>query len=186
MPAIDAIPARAVPSVKPRIAVVIFALLAACMPNVSQKSQPPAGQFRDQSRPLYSTAGLRVARLLGNWQQVAGYGPAPACARLPAITFQAVQDGVHVAYDLCFANERASGAGALTSDGAQGRYRLPNFLSPIWVLWIDQDNRTMAIGSPDNRIAMILAKSPPPADHIRAAREILAWNGYDLAKFYQY
>ena len=87
---------------------------------------------------------------------------------------------VHVAYHLCINGRIQQGRGPLA--GRQGRYHLPQLSMPIWVLWIDADNRSMAIGTPDGRLGWILSKDSIPTDRLLAAREILAWNGYDVAK----
>lgn len=48
------------------------------------------------------------------------------------------------------------------------------------VLWIDADFRTAALGSRDGSFAYIIDRAPSGgADRIAAAREILAFNGYD-------
>lgn len=87
---------------------------------------------------------------------------------------------MQVAYHLCLNGRIQQGQGPLA--GRQGRYHLPQLALPIWVLWIDADNRSMAIGTPDGGLGMILSKDAIPNDRLMAAREILAWNGYDLAK----
>lgn len=55
---------------------------------------------------------------------------------------------------------------------------------PIWVLWVDEGYRTMALGTPSGRFGMILERGagPTPSDRNAAAREILAWNGYALQR----
>lgn len=53
----------------------------------------------------------------------------------------------------------------------------------IWVLWMDADNRTAAIGTPNGRFGWIMdRKASGGADRIRAAGEIMEWMGYDLSK----
>ena len=52
-----------------------------------------------------------------------------------------------------------------------------------WVLWVDADYRTLAVGTPDGRFGFILNRDGAlPPDRLAAAREILEWNGYDLAR----
>lgn len=167
------------------IAGLALAALVACQPNLAPLPAQSAS-LRAQSQPIYSTAALPAARLIGTWGQVAGFGADRPCVPAPRLTFVRNASGVQVVYDLCLGAQRVAGQGMLASAGAQGRYLLPEFSAPIWVLWIDEGNRTMALGTPDGSFGMIVAKSPPPPDHIRAAREILAWNGYDLTRFYQY
>jgi apolipoprotein D and lipocalin family protein len=127
-----------------------------------------------------------MARLAGTWRQVAGFGAKTPCTARPSLTFAAQNGAPFARYDLCFGNQRRMGAGPITSAGAQGRYMLQGSVTPLWVLWIDEGNRTMALGTPDGSFGMIVSKDAPPADRLRAAREVLAWNGYDLTQFYQY
>lgn len=135
---------------------------------------------------MYSTAGLPIARLAGTWRQVAGFGAKASCAAAPSLTFAAQNGAPFAQYDLCFGPQRRGGAGPIGSAGAQGRYVLPNLAAPLWVLWIDEGNRTMALGTPDRSYGMIVSKDMPSADRLRAAREVLAWNGYDLTQIVQY
>lgn len=167
--------------IRPIVSVALLIALMGCGQGFGQKRLG-----RDRSEPIYSTADFPIARMMGAWQQVAGFGPALPCTSAPNLTLTASAGAVLAQYDLCLPNARAVGAGALASAGAQGRYFLPNLQAPIWILWMDASDQTMVIGTPDGSFAMVLAKSPPPSDHLRAAREILTWNGYDLTQFHQY
>jgi apolipoprotein D and lipocalin family protein len=52
-----------------------------------------------------------------------------------------------------------------------------------WVLWVDEGYRTAVVGQPSGQAGWILNRDPAiPADRLRAAREILEWNGYDLRR----
>ena len=140
---------------------------------------------------MYSTASLPAGRLLGAWGQIAGQTAgqgAPNCAPRPALEFAMGDTGqMLVRYDLCLGASRSTGAGPLGSvAGLEGRYILPNLSVPLWVLWIDENNRTMALGTPDRSFGLIVSKDIPPPDRLNAAREILAWNGYDLTQFHNY
>lgn len=62
--------------------------------------------------------------------------------------------------------------GRLTAGGQQ-----------FWVHWLDINNRTAVIGSPDGRYGWIMDRTgAPSADRLKAAREILEWYGYDLSR----
>jgi apolipoprotein D and lipocalin family protein len=150
-------------------------LLAACSPVA-----PPLQTFRDVQKPLYSTADLPPSRLIGQWRQQAGFGANCATSRVKGAEFTVQNGAVQVAYHLCINGRIQQGQGALA--GRQGRYHVPQMALPIWVLWIDADNRSMAVGTPDGSFGMILSKDAIPKDRLQAASEILAWNGYDLAK----
>jgi apolipoprotein D and lipocalin family protein len=52
-----------------------------------------------------------------------------------------------------------------------------------WVLWADVGYRTLAIGTPSGRFGFILNRGGDlPADRMRAAREVLEWNGYGIGR----
>ncbi len=157
--------------------ILVFMALASCSPP---PKFVPTARFRAAQTPMYSTAEMPVSRLIGRWQQEGGFGPLDDCA--PRGIEFSVQGGVvQAAYHLCLNGRVVQGAGPLA--GGQGRYRLPDLAAPIWVLWIDGGNRSMAVGTPDGSFGMVLSKDNIPADRLAAAREILAWNGYDLAQF---
>lgn len=155
--------------------ILICLLLAACGPAV-----PSSQTFRNVQKQMYSTADLPPSRLIGRWRQEAGFGRSCAAARFQGIAFSVQNGAMQVAYHLCLNGRIVQGQGALA--GRQGRYSLPQLARPIWVLWIDADNRSMAVGTPDGSLGLILSKDAIPKDRLQAAREILAWNGYDLAK----
>lgn len=150
-------------------------LLVACSPAIT-----PSQTFRNVQKPLYSTADLPPSRLMGRWRQEAGFGAVCSKTRFQGAEFTVQNGVVQVAYHLCLNGRIQQGQGPLA--GRQGRYHLPQLAMPIWVLWIDADNRSMAMGTPDGSLGMILSKDAIPNDRLQAAREILAWNGYDLAK----
>lgn len=71
-------------------------------------------------------------------------------------------------------------SGALTLTGP-GRMRATGSAAPLWVLWVDEGYRTVVIGTPDRSFAHILNRGGEIApDRLKAAREILDWNGYDV------
>lgn len=155
--------------------ILIFLLLVGCSPATA-----PKDTFRNPHKPIYSTADLPPSRLIGRWRQEAGFGAPCRETGFQGVAFTIVNGAVQVAYHLCLNGLIHQGQGPLA--GIQGRYHLPQLAIPIWVLWIDGDNRSMAVGTPDGRIGMILSKDVIPPDRLQAAREILAWNGYDVAK----
>jgi apolipoprotein D and lipocalin family protein len=53
----------------------------------------------------------------------------------------------------------------------------------IWVLWMDFDDRTAAIGTPSGRFGWIMDKNTTGGgDRITAARDIMEWFGYNMAQ----
>jgi apolipoprotein D and lipocalin family protein len=52
-----------------------------------------------------------------------------------------------------------------------------------WVLWVDADYRTLVVGTPSGSFGIILNRTADlPPDRLAAARDVLAWNGYDLTR----
>ena len=53
----------------------------------------------------------------------------------------------------------------------------------FWVLWVDEGFRTAVLGNPDGTFGWIVDRSTTGgADRIKAAREILDFNGYDTGR----
>jgi apolipoprotein D and lipocalin family protein len=53
----------------------------------------------------------------------------------------------------------------------------------FWVLWVDEGFRTAVLGNPDGTFGWIVDRSTRGgADRIRAAREILDFNGYNVSQ----
>jgi apolipoprotein D and lipocalin family protein len=60
---------------------------------------------------------------------------------------------------------------------------VPFVNAPYWVLWVDDGYRTAVVGTPSGRAGWILNRDPQiPADRLEAARQVLAFNGYDLRR----
>ncbi len=67
------------------------------------------------------------------------------------------------------------------TERGQGRYDTEE--GPLWVHWLDVGDRTAAIGDPSGRTVWIMDRTATGSpDRIAAAREILDWYGYDLAR----
>lgn len=146
---------------------------------------PQPGGFRSVDRNIYSTAVVEPQRLSGRWVQVADFAPPGATAcRASGV---AVSEGLQVQADLCLGGTRRSFRGPAQITGP-GRLQLvgadPEGIgAEWWVLWIDADYRTVVVGTPDGRFGFILNRDGAlPPDRLAAAREILEWNGYDLAR----
>ena len=53
----------------------------------------------------------------------------------------------------------------------------------FWVLWVDEGYRTAVIGTPDGSFGFVLNRDAAiPADRLEAARQVLDFNGYDVAQ----
>ncbi|WP_341862771.1 lipocalin family protein [Gymnodinialimonas sp. 57CJ19] len=147
--------------------------------------------YRDESVTIASSANFDATRYVGRWYEVARY-PNPFQEDCPgAIADYALSDvpGVLTVTNTCL---DASGQPSDTITGSatdEGLGRLSVRLqgvpvaAPYWVLWVDEGYRTAVVGNPDGRVGWILNRDPDiPADRLTAAREVLDFNGYDLAQ----
>ena len=133
--------------------------------------------FRAANAPIWSNAQFDISRLTGRWQQVAGFstdgkdcapGGIEVSGKLPSQT---------IAGRLCLNGQSLSFSGPLSATGP-GRLTVAD--QEWWVIWVDTDYRTMAIGTPSGAFGFILNRGGArPADRLRAAREIFDFNGYD-------
>lgn len=164
--------------------ILLAAVLGSCA-----KAPPEATAFRDPARPIYSNAVTAPDLLAGRWRQVADFadpGAAPCAARGLTLTPDR-PDRVRLDADLCLAGRPFRFDGPVVATGP-GRLRLDagGQAGPVgewWVLWVDVDRRTLVIGTPSGRFGMILNRDATlPPDRAAAARDILAWNGYDLTR----
>ena len=152
---------------------MVLALLAGCAATV------PVAGFRKPGTQIYSNAVLENERLIGDWVQVAEF----AAANAPACTKGKVRidAGLRVAADLCLNGARSRIYGPLKAVGP-GRFAPPKG-EEWWVLWADVGYRTLVIGTPSGRFGFILNRSSDlPPDRMRAAREVLEWNGYSVSR----
>ena len=156
-----------------RIALCLV-VLAAC--NAKPVAAPA---FRDAGEPIYSSAVLDPARLAGHWVQVATFAPGGRARCGPG---QLDVSGLQASWDLCLAGGAIGGAGPMVP-GKPGRFDVAGM--PVWwVLWADADYRTMVIGTPSGSLGFVLNRDAAlPADRLKAVRDILNFNGYNLDTF---
>ncbi len=153
-------------------------LLAGCV----AKAPTSVTGFRDPSKQIYSNAVLENAKLVGQWRQVAEFAvaDAPPC-RLGGAEITPASNGLDVKANLCLNGVSTPFNGALRPSGP-GRFTAPDG-EPWWVIWADVGYRTLVVGTPSGRFGFILNRDADlPEDRLRAAREVLEWNGYTLAR----
>ena len=137
----------------------------------------PVTGYRDASVRITSVALFDPALFKGDWVVVAAYDPA-LCGVRAGIT----PHGFYWFERNCNGEENHSiapvtGPGRFTPKGGAHKGR------EHWVMWVDQTYRTAVIGDVDGSFAMVLNRDQHiPPDRMQAAREILDWNGYDLAR----
>lgn len=126
---------------------------------------------RDARAPIAAIVSFDPARFAGSWNEIAAIGRSPG-ARWQVSAGEG--DGFFIA-----TTRDGNGTARLVGPG---RIEATNFPVPLWVLWVDDGYRSAVIGTPDGRFAMLLDRDTTmPPDRMNAAREVLAWNGYDLA-----
>lgn len=157
---------------------IALVLLAGCV----AKAPATVTGFRNPAKQIYSNAVLENDKLVGRWVQVAEFAPqdAPACKPGGAEIGRGA-NGLTVAARLCLGGAAVAFSGPLAVAGP-GRFTPPGG-EVWWVLWADVGYRTLVIGTPSGQFGFILNRGGDlPADRMRAAREVLDWNGYDLAR----
>ncbi len=150
--------------------------------------------FRALDVPIFSTTRFEAAQFAGFWHLRAAFGPGAAFgpsdepALYRGVTFHTGPSGKIARITL----HGVQGSGAFGAEKVleveqpmAGRLvvgRAPN-ATEYWVLWLDADYRTAAIGTPSGKFGWIIdRKRSGGSDRIRAASEILDWVGYDMSK----
>ncbi|SNS42751.1 lipocalin family protein [Antarctobacter heliothermus] len=134
-------------------------LLAGCAAAPDTTKLP----LRNPTAPVASQTDAALGRLAGDWRVVQAAGIAPGA-------------------QLRFGADQAVLAGQAVALSDQGRGRLLLGDRPVWIYWIDADNRTVAMGDPDGQRVWIMDRTGRPGERLRIAREILQWYGYDLTR----
>lgn len=165
--------------------------LAAALALAGCASGPlaPDRSFRDTGQPLsVTTRGNGMQDMGGPWF-VRGYFPGDG--GLAMVTFLPDLRGQQAVE---FRTEACLLSGDCETDTeiwmarplGQNRWQLNRegeAPRQMWVVWVDDDFRTAAIGTPDGSYGWILDRRPEGgADRLRAAAEILNFNGYDTSR----
>lgn len=139
--------------------------------------------YRDQSVAITSSTRFDAAQFAGDWtviEQFTELAPRPV-----KLSFTPRGAGFAFSVDFLDSNEappsgippflayEIAGPGQMQPQG-QGHV--------MWVLWVDEDHRSAVLGNPDGSMGRIINRTPNMrADRLRAAREVLAFNGYDVS-----
>lgn len=151
-----------------------------------------APSYRDAAAPIASQADFDAERYTGLWYEIARF-PVPFQEGCTAVTaeYGLRADGTLSVINTCrdrtpdgpartiVGSAEVTGPGRLTV-----RFRTVPFVeAPYWVLWVDADYRTAVVGVPSGRAGWILNREPViPRDRLRAALEVLDFNGYDVSR----
>ena len=166
----------------PAVLAALLALAACARPESppAPSSAPPS--FREAGTLIGSTTRGGPSDLAGDWVVAQAFPGEPLAApgariAIPPGTRVGIGPGAGGATLWRFGEAPA----IATTLAGPGRYRGEGV--EIWVLWVDDDFRTMAVGTPDGRFGWIMDRAGAASpDRAAAAREMLDFNGYDLAR----
>lgn len=154
--------------------------LAIALSACAAKPALDPARFRPADAPMWSNAQFDLSRLSGQWRQVAGFAMTPDGCKPGGVEVTDPAQTQRIAARLCLNGQTIGLSGPITTVGP-GRIRVAD--QEWWVIWVDTDYRTLAIGTPSGAFGFVLNRGAGlPADRIRAAREIFDFNGYDIAK----
>lgn len=155
------------------VALAMIALLAGCVAQ-------PAGGFRDASVLITSTTRFEAARFAGPWVIRAAFAEAGAAMRPGSVAFHVGPSGDIAMID----SKGVAPAGTFgVRQVMPGRLTATATAVEYWVLWVDADYRTAAIGTPSGAFGWIIDRSGSGGDdRIKAAADIFNWVGYDMTK----
>jgi len=145
---------------------------------------PDAPTFRDQAAPIGVTSRYADAAFAGTWHVRGAY---PLDAQLTQVQRLANPPAWELVARTCEPNGDCEevgtlwtvsggtpGADILADPGAERNRRTA-------VIWIDEGFRTAAVADPAGQFAWVLDRAPRGgADRIKAARQVLAFSGFDL------
>lgn len=150
-----------------------------------------APSYRDTSVPMTSIVGLDAARYAGRWYEVARFPVIfeRGCTATTA-DYTLLTDGSLGVVNTCREDSPEGPVRRIEGravPSGPGRFEVSfagvPFEGDYWVLWVDEGYRTAVVGVPSGRAGWILNREPAiPRDRLRAAKEILEWNGYDLTR----
>ncbi len=148
---------------------LLMLTLAAC--SVGPRG---VGSYRDADAQISSRATIDWARMQGDWVSVANFDQGD-----PWRTGSAVS----IAWDAPQTGRLGWGGGSVPiAVSGPGRFAEPG-VRQFWVLWVDEGYRTAVIGTPDGSFGFVLNRGAEiPADRLEAARQVLDFNGYDVAQ----
>lgn len=159
----------------PRLTVLPLLLVAACA------VAPRSVALRDAASPLRSIAGYDFSRMVGDWQTAAFLAPIGTRCGAEALAIRADGAALRVTGRLC------TGGGVQPVDTravpvGPGRLALSGRAEDWWVIWSDHGDRTLVIAPPSGTSAVVLDRGRISPDRLQAARDVLAFNGFDVAR----
>ncbi len=160
-------------------------VLGACVAS-PPASVPTGPSYRDQNALIGVTSRFDAEKFSGLWYVRAGFDPAitrMAFRMIDTPKGQAMRLGVFVCDGAGICGDYAEDLPA--TELGKGRYSvtMPNGQTrEFWVLWVDEGFRTAVLGNKQGDFGWIIDRSTKGgADRIKAAKEILDFNGYNVS-----
>ena len=147
--------------------------LSGCLQNTPADTTGP----RDLSVAMSSLASFDPAKFSGRWFEVEAYVPQGASCVLGAVTFSRQSNGDMIVSEGPCADGNLR-RGVATRVGP-GRFEFAG--ESLWVLWVDQTYDVAVIATPSGKAHVLSRRLEIAADKRKAARDILTWNGFDVA-----
>ncbi len=159
------------------IAAISFGLTAC-----SGSEQQGVELHRDQKRNISSTTRFDAERFSGRWVIRGEFAHPENAPTYGAVSFR--QSGGKI-NSIDVSSGSSSAEHYAVTQPELGRIVVGNapFETQYWVLWVDADYRTAAIGTPSGSFGWIIDRSRAGGeDRIKAARDVLGANGYNLSR----
>ncbi len=167
-----------------RRCLVAGALLAVAACSTAQGPIETGPGFRDQRAPIGVTSRFDENKFAGSWR-VRAYLPDGEEIDAVALDDRASGLQLQVTAFVCDPAGICGNFGdtlrVFREGDAKYLVQMPGGdRRRIWVLWVDEGFRTAVVGNPEGTFAWILdRRANGGTDRMRAAREILEFNGYD-------
>lgn len=157
------------------ISAVLLLAVAAC-------SKPPAPEvlLRDPKVPVRSIAGFDPARIRGEWVQAAALAAPGTSCTSGRLSIRPEGAALRMEGDLCLGGRMERISSRATPSGP-GRMQLSGQSADWWVIWADWDMRTLVLADPKGSFAVILDRGRISPDRMKAARDLLDFNGYAVS-----
>ena len=161
------------------LALALLTVLAACGGGGGDAPPLSAPSLRDPAVPIRSLAGIDLRDLQGVWHEVAHLAPAPGC-RGQGITLSPGMQGEFDVQGRICTTAGPLDVAAPARPAGPGRLALRGQPEAWWVIWADHAHRTLVLATPGGDMAVVLDRGQIGQDRLRAAREILDFNGFDV------
>lgn len=165
----------------PLSGVTLCAAVLALASCAGPDSPTPVKNLRQDGAPISSAALFDPAAFAGQWQVIASN--TQGCAGAQQYWTQTTPLEYLLSGQDCSNGTAATALqGTATVTGPGGRITTSSAYgqAPVWVLWVDQDYRVAALGTPSGQFGQIIARPQAASrqDLLAAAKEVMAFNGY--------